>query len=224
MCLPALAAVPAALASAGSAISSAAMAIPGMSAAVSGATQAFTFAKTAKGIGWLQGGLQAGSSLIGYMGQRSEAAAQDAMYQQNRAAALVAYQDDIVANNANTMIEQEQATQRRQEVVADGIAARSRARAATSDSGIGGYTAAAIQQDLLRAQGTGIAAIDRNDALATVRNIYAGRAASQTATGRINSVARGRKPSLLSLGANLGAAALSGLKMTKDLKAAERVA
>lgn len=224
MCLPALAAVPAALASAGSAISGAAMAIPGMSSVMGMAGAASKFAATAKGIGWLQGGLSAGSSIINFMGRRAEAKAQDAMFEQNRQSALAAYRDDIVANNANTMIEQEQATQRRQEAVAEGIAARSRARTALGEAGVGGFTAAAIQRDLLMAQGTNIAAIDRNADLAAVRNQFANNAAFEQTKGRINSVARGQKPSLLALGAQLGGAALSGMKMTKDLKAAEKVA
>lgn len=224
MCLPALAAVPAALASAGSAISGAAMAIPGMSSVMGMAGAASKFASTAKGIGWLQGGMSAGSSLINFMGQRAEAKAQDAMFEQNRQSALAAYRDDIVANNAETMIQQEQATQRRQDAAAEGIASRARARTALGEAGVGGFTAAAIQRDLLMAQGTNIAAIDRNADLAAVRNQFANKAAFEQAKGRINSVSRGKKPSLLALGANLGGAALSGLKMTKDLKAAEKVA
>ena len=213
-----------ALASAGTAISGAAAAIPGMTSIMGMAGAASKFAQTAKGISFLSAGMSGMSSLIGYMGGRSEAAAQDAMYEQNRQSAISAFQDDIVANNANTMVEQEQATQRRGDAVAEGLAARGRARAALSDSGVGGYTAAAIQRDLLSAQGTNIAAIDRNADLATVRNIYANRAAGGTAKGRINSVSRGKKPSLLALGANLGGSALSGMKMFRDLKAAEKAA
>jgi len=222
MCLPMAAAALPALASAGTAISGAAAAIPGMSSVMGMAGAASKFAGTAKGLGWLQGGLSAGSSLLNFMGQRSEAKVQNAMFEQNRQSALGAYRDDIVSNNMNTMIEQEQATQRRQEVVAESIAARASARTALGEAGIGGFTAAAIQRDLLMAQGTNIAAIDRNADLATVRNQFANKAANETAKGRINSVARGKKPSLLSLGLNIGSAALGGMKMTKDLKAAEK--
>lgn len=218
----AAAALPA-LASAGTAISGAAAAIPGMSSIMGMAGSASKFAGTAGGMGKLTAGLGIGQSILGFMGRRSEAKAQDAMFEQNRQSALGAYRDDIVSNNMNTMIEQEQATQRRQEVAAEGIAARATARTSLGEAGIGGFTAAAIQRDLLAAQGTNIAAIDRNADLAAVRNQFANRAAAETAKGRINSVSRGKKPSLLSLGLGVGASVLGGMKMTKDLKAAEKV-
>jgi hypothetical protein len=223
MCLPALAAVPAALASAGSAIGAAASAIPGFGA-LSGATKgAFAFAKTASGISALSTAFNAGSSLIGYMGQRQEAATQGALYDANRRAAITAYQDDIVALNTETMLSQEQATQRRMEAAIEGTAQRANARVALGEQGVGGYTAAAIERDLLMAQGTGIAAIDRNDALNTVRHQFAGKQAGNTAKGRIQSVQRGTKPSLLALGASIGGSTFGGLRMYKELKAAEAV-
>ena len=194
----------------------AAMAIPGMTALAGAATSAGGIAamSTAAGIG---------SSVLGYMGQSQQAKAQDALYAQNRKSAIGAYQDDIVSLNTETMLSQEQATQRRLETAIDGAGQRAAAKVAMGEQGIGGFTAAAIERDLLMAQGTGIAAIDRNDNLNSVRHQFATKQAGNQAAGRIQSVQRGTKPSLLALGASIGGQAFSGMKMFKDLKAAEKV-
>lgn len=223
MCLPMLAAVPALISSAGAAIGGAAAAIPGFASIAGAAKGAFAFAKTAKGISSLSSAFSAGSSLLSYMGQGQQGKAQEQAYRENKASAIRAYQGDIVANQQEAMIAQEQATQRREDVRAQGIADRAAANVALGENGIGGFTAAAIQQDLLRAEGTGIAAIDRNENLAAVRSQFANRAAGETARGRIGSVARGSAPSLLQLGLGLGSSALGGMKMFGDLKKAEAV-
>ena len=224
MCLPALAAVPAIISSAGAAIGGAVSAIPGFASVAGAAKGAFALAKTAKGISALSTGLGIGQSVLGYMGQRQEAAMQEQAYAQNRASALRAYQDDIVALNADTMVTQDQATERRNALRGEALASRAGARVAVGEAGVGGFTAAAIHRDLLAAEGTGIAAIDRNENLSAVRYQYASRAAGETARGRIGSVSRGTPPSLLALGANIGGAAFQGLRMFKQMKAEEAVA
>jgi hypothetical protein len=218
-----LAAVPAMLASAGSAIGGMAAAIPGAASAMGAAKGAMGALGTAKGIAGASTGMGIFSSILGYMGQSQQAKAQDALYEQNRKSAISAYQDDIVSLNTDTMVAQEQATQRRMETAAQGIGQRAEAKVALGEQGIGGFTAAAIERDLLMAQGTGIAAIDRNAQLDVVRHQFAGKAATETAKGRIQSVQKGQKPSLLALGASIGGQAFAGMKMYKDLKAAEAV-
>lgn len=224
MCLPALAAVPALISSAGAAIGGAVAAIPGFASVAGAAKGALALAKTAKGISALSTGLGIGQSVLGYMGQRQEAAMQNAAFAQNQASAIRAYQDDIVSLNAETMVSQDQATERRNSLRGEALASRSAANVATGEAGIGGFTAAAIQRDLLAAEGTGIAAIDRNEGLSAVRYQYASRAAGETARGRIGSVARATPPSLLSLGANIGGSVFQGLRMFKSMKAEEAVA
>ena len=224
MCLPALAAVPAMLASAGSAVAGAAAAIPGFASVAGAAGKAFTFAKTAKGIGVLQAGTGVLGSVLDYMGQRQESAMQDALYEQNRINAIRAYQDDIVSLNTDTMIAQEQATDRRLDLNSQALAEGAAARVSTGEAGFEGFSAAAIQRDILMAKGTGIAAIDRNERLDAVRYQSATRAAGETATGRIQSVQRGRKPSLLALGLGVATAGISGMSTAKSLSNAAKVA
>lgn len=223
MCLPALAAVPAVLGNAAGAIGSAFAAIPGAGAVMGAAKGISAFASTAKGLSVGSTLFNMGSSVLGFMGQRSEAQAQNALYEANRKSAITAYQDDIVSLNTETMVAQEQATQRRMEAATEGLAQRAAAKVALGEQGFGGFTAAAIERDLLMAQGTGIAAIDRNDQLNAVRYQFAAKSAGETAKGRIQSVQRGTNPSLLALGASIGGSAFKGMKMFRDLKAAEAV-
>jgi hypothetical protein len=211
------------LASAGSAVAGAAAAIPGAGAIAGAAGKAFTFAKTAKGIGMLQAGTGALGSIMDYMGASQEAKAQDALYEQNRQNALGAYRDDIVSLNTDAMIAQEQASDKRMELTGQALAEGASARVSTGEAGFEGFSAAAIQRDILMAKGTGIAAIDRNERLDSVRYQAAAKAAGETAKGRIQSVQKGRKPSLLSLGLGVATAGISGMMTTKSLTAAAKV-
>ncbi len=207
-----------------STIGSTAMAIPGMSSIAGAAGAAGKFASSAKGIGMLQGGTGALSSIMDFMGAGQEAKAQDALYEQNRQNALGAYRDDLQSLNADAMISQEQATDKRMELTGQALAEGASARVTTGESGFEGFSAAALQRDILMAKGTGIAAIDRNEKLDTVRYQSAAKAAGETAKGRIQSVQKGKKPSLLSLGLGVATAGISGMSTTASLKAAAKPA
>lgn len=163
--------------------------------------------------------LAATQSVVSYMGASADAAAQDARYEQNRQNAMAAFSDDIEANNADTMARQEDQTNQRLDTSGQALASRASARVAMGERGLGGFTAAAIEQDLGFQEGSSIANINRNAALDINRNRMAGRAAAGTMQSRINSVQRGKKPSLLALGASLGQAAVGGYQMRSSLQA-----
>lgn len=224
MCDPITMAVVGSVSSMAGAAGTAAMAIPGMSSVAGAVGTAGKFASSAKGIGMLQGGMGALSSIMDFMGASQEAKAQDAIYEQNRQNALGAYRDDLQSLNADTMIAQEQATDKRMELTGQALAEGSSARVTTGENGFEGFSAAALQRDILMAKGTGIAAIDRNEKLDTVRYQAAAKAAGETTKGRIQSVQKGRKPSLMSLGLGVASAGLAGMSTTASLKAAAKPA
>jgi hypothetical protein len=200
MCPPLLAAVP-------------------MLTSAAGSVGAFATANAGL-MGLASAGMGGASAIAGYMGQRSQAKQTEAAYKTNADNALMAYQGDIEASNLDIMSSREAATGRRLDASAEGLAARSAARVGAGESGIGGYTAAALQQDAGFAEGQQVAAINRNDQLDNSRRRLAGKGAKDAAQSRINSAPRGEKPSLLALGASLGSAALSGMQMTSSIKAA----
>lgn len=160
-------------------------------------------------------------SVVGYMGASADAAAQTAHAQRSRRESIAAYGDDIEALQLDQSAAQEDATSRRVAATGQGLAARSAARVSAGERGIGGFTAAAIQQDLGFAEGAQIAAIDRNAELDESRFRLGSRNAQRTATSRVNSVQNGRAPSMLALGASLGGAALSGYHMKTGLDASK---
>lgn len=168
--------------------------------------------------------MAATQQVVGFMGQKQQAKAQDATYESNKANALSAYRDDIEAANLNTMAANENATDQRVDQARAGLAARSSARVSAGERGIGGLTAAALERDLGFQQGSNIAAINRNQQLDQQRYRLSTRGAANAAESRINSVQRGRKPSVIGLAAGLGQAALNGYTMQQDLTAAKAAA
>lgn len=153
---------------------------------------------------------------MGHMGQRQAARDMNQAFEQNAANSLAAYSGDIEATNLNLAAQQEAATQRRMQTQGDALAAKGTARAM---GGAGGLSRDLIAQDLGFQAGTNIAAIDRNEALDVQRARLGNKAARDAAQSRINSAPRSRGPSLLSLGVDLGNAALNGYTMRSSLKA-----
>ena len=168
--------------------------------------------------------MSATQGIVSYMGASADAKAQDAYREQNRLNSLVAYRDDIEANNLDTMARQEDSTVQRMELADQGLASRATARVAMGERGLGGVTAAALEQDIGFQEGSAIANINRNDELDVQRHRLAGRNSNSTAQSRINSVRGGRRPSLLALGASLGQSAVSGYQMRSNLLANEAAA
>lgn len=177
-------------------------------------------AANAGAIGLASAGLSGATAIAGHMGATQQAKATEAAYKTNADNALVAYQGDIESSNLDIMSSREASTGRRLDASAEGLAARSAARVGAGERGIGGYTAAALQQDAGFAEGQQVAAINRNDQLDNSRHRLAGKGAKDASQSRINSAKRGQKPSLLALGASLGSSALSGMQMTSSIKAA----
>lgn len=153
---------------------------------------------------------------VGYMGQKAQADAQTAMYEQNRSNALTAYADDIEASNLNAMANSEAATQRRMEAKDEALFNASAARVSAGERGVGGYSAAALERDLMGQAGRQVAAINRNAELDDQRYRTQTRGARNAATSRINSMSPGTQPSLIAFGAQLGQAALNGYTMNQQ--------
>lgn len=162
------------------------------------------------------------SSSVAYMGQQQAAADMNAAYGRNAAASIDAYQGDIEALNLDSMAAQENATQRRVQASREALAARGAARVQAGEAGVGGYSVAAIQRDLGFQEGEQIAAINRNADLDEQRRRLGGRNARDNAQSRINGAPRSRGPSLLALGAELGASAVNAYSMRSQLQAYER--
>jgi hypothetical protein len=165
--------------------------------------------------------MSATQGIVSYMGAAADAASQTQYYEQNRLNSLQAYSDDIEANNLDLMAKQEDSTVQRLEMADQGLAARATAKVAAGERGLGGVTAAALEQDIGFQEGSAIANINRNDELDIQRHRLQSRNAKNTATSRINGVRPGKSPSLLALGASIGQSAVSGFQMRSALKAQE---
>lgn len=164
--------------------------------------------------------MAATQSVVSYMGAAEQAKQTNAAYSQNAEASVDAFQDDIEASNLSSMASQEEATQRRMQASADGLAARGATRAAAGARGVtGGLSLAALERDLGFQEGRNIASINRNSELSDQRHRMNTRGARNAAQSRINSAPRSNGPSLLALGADLGSAAVSGYTMRSNLRA-----
>lgn len=163
--------------------------------------------------------LSATQSVVGFMGAAQQANQMNAAYEANADAAIVAMQDDIEASNLDLMAAQENATQRRLQTQAEGLAARGTSRTAAGERGVGGLSVAALQRDLGFQEGQNIAAINRNATLNQQRHRLQTRGATDAAQSRINSAPRSNGPSLLALGVNLAQAGLDGYTMRSNLRA-----
>lgn len=164
--------------------------------------------------------MAATQSVVSYMGAMEQANQMNDAYERNASASIDAFQDDIEASNMSSMAAQEEATQRRMQASADGLAARGAARAAAGARGItGGLTVAALERDLGFQEGRNIASINRNSQLSDQRYRMNTRGARNAAQSRINSAPRSNGPSLLALGADLGNAAVGGYTMRSNLRA-----
>ena len=163
--------------------------------------------------------ISATQSIVGHMGAAQQAAQTNAAYEQNANNAITAMQDDNEAASLDLMAAQENDTQRRMQTSAEGLAARGASRAAAGERGVGGLSVAALQRDLGFQEGSNIAAINRNASLNQQRHRLQVRGARDAAQSRINSAPRSNGPSLLALGADLGAAALNGYTMRSNLRA-----
>lgn len=161
--------------------------------------------------------LSATQSVVSYMGGVQEANAHNAYRAQNAANSIDAYSDDIEAINLEAMSRQEDSTIQRLMIADQGLAARASARVSAGERGLGGITAAALEQDVGFWEGTSIVNLDRNDELDAQRHRLSARGARNTALSRINSVRAARRPSLLALGASLGQSAVQGFTMHSHL-------
>lgn len=165
--------------------------------------------------------MAATQQVVGFMGKTQQAKTQTAMYERNKTNALAAYRDDIEAANLSTMAANEDSTAQRVDQSKAGVAARSSARVSAGERGIGGLTASAIERDLGFQEGSNIAAINRNQQLDQQRHRLNVSGATNAAESRINSMQKGRKPSVIGLVAGLGQSALQGFSMHQDLTAAK---
>lgn len=186
---------------------------------IAGSVGAFASANAGM-MGLASAGLSGASAIANHMGQRQEAKATDAAFAQNQIYSLKAYSGDIEAANLDAMAANESAANKRFDISKGGLQARSTAAVGAGERGIGGLSRAALLQDIGMQEGGEIANVDRNAQLDRSRYRLSTEGARSAAESRINSAPRGRKPSLLALGASLGSAALGGLQMTSSIKSA----
>lgn len=164
------------------------------------------------------------SATMSYMGQQQAANDANAAFQENAANSVIAYQQDIEANNLDFMARQEDTAMSVMQTQREGLVARAAATADSTERGVGGLSAAAIRRALGFQAGENAAYIRRNEELNNQRARLTGLATRDAAQSRINSAPRQRGPSLLSLGLNLANSAVSGYSMYSGLKADEAAA
>lgn len=171
-----------------------------------------TLAVTATAISATQG-------VVSYMGAQQQAKDINAAYKENAANSIIAYQEDIEANNLDYMSRQEDVALSTMQNQRQGLEARAAATVDSGGRGVGGLTASAIQRAVGFQAGENAAYIERNAQLNAQRARLTQRATTSTAQSRINSAQSSRGPSLLALGANLAGSAVSGFSMYSGLKA-----
>jgi len=153
--------------------------------------------------------ISAASSVVGFMGQQQQAAQQDALYKQNRANALRAFEDKQVATNWRMIQEQESAATEKQDVALQSRAAQASARVAAGEAGVSGLSVDALLGDIVGRTSRYNDRIDQQTdwTVAQLQQEKKGQAAQ--AVDRINSVPRGTKPSFIDAGLRIGAAGLN---------------
>lgn len=140
----------------------------------------------------------------------AQAAAQNAMYEQNQRSAYEAMArqyNDIGTRQAQ---EQQKAAEDRMEVTRQARAAMARARVAAGESGITGTSVRLGLQDISGAAARDLSTIDRNLNWSLTSLQQQKHSLQATTANRINSVAQGQQPSTGALVAGLGASAAQG--------------
>lgn len=168
--------------------------------------------------------ISATQGVVSYMGAQQAAKDANAAYQENAANSIIAYQQDIEANNLDFMARQEDTAMSVMQTQREGLVARAAATADSTERGVGGLSASAIRRALGFQAGENAAYIRRNEELNNQRARLTGLASRDAAQSRINSASRQRGPSLLSLGLNLANSAVSGYSMYSGMKANEAAA
>lgn len=145
-----------------------------------------------------------GQSVMGYMAQKRQAAADEARYQQNRIAATTARDLKIQSLNRRAIQESESITGQKIDLAIKALETRESQVVAAGEAGVAGQTVK-LQQDKTEARklrGDMIYNAQIGGILQQIEDEKAG--ADAQAMSRINSMARGQEPSMM--GAVLGAA------------------
>lgn len=165
-----------------------------------------------------------GSSVMGFMGESQAASDQNAYHNANANNSIIAFQNDIEANNLDHMAAQEDTAQAELMARREGFIASSAALAEAGSRGVGGLSSAAIRHALGFQAGENVSYIQRNAELNEERARLGMRAAQDTAKSRINSAPKARAPSPISLGLKMAGGVVSAYGMYSGMKADERSA
>lgn len=137
----------------------------------------------------------AGQAVLGHQAAVAEAEAQNLRHEENRREANRAAVTRFAHQQNQLLQEQAAASQEKESVQAEGLAARSRARTAAGEAGVSGLSVEALVGDFYRQQGQFEQTLDRNFAQrADFLRAEMDATESQTAA-RINSVPTAQKPS-----------------------------
>lgn len=136
-----------------------------------------------------------GSSVAGFAQAQQQANAQNAAYQANWRASIVAMDDKYAALNNNTLQEKEAASQQLFQKQVEALQARGKAATAAGDAGVTGLSVAALQADLEAQQARQFDAIDTNFQIKKQHNVDEGIATQNQAIARIQSVRQAANPS-----------------------------
>jgi hypothetical protein len=139
--------------------------------------------------------LAIGQAAAGLAGATAEAGAQNAYYNQNRAASIAATNDRYASLNNKTLQERAAASAELLEKQTEALKARATATVSAGEAGVTGLSVDALQNDFLAQQGRQRQAIEINYETQRAANEDEGRVAFANNVSRINSVRTASRPS-----------------------------
>lgn len=152
--------------------------------------------------------ISAASAVTGFMGQTAQADAQEAMYEQNRLTSIQAMNDEVNQINLRTQQERVAASEELQAANRKQLADTATAEAAAGEFGVGGLSVDMLLGEIASGYGRDRANTKGNLDMTLAQLEQERRGSETTRDNRINSVARGRRPSPIGLGLGIAQAGL----------------
>jgi hypothetical protein len=143
----------------------------------------------------LPAALAIAQAAVSYVGATQEANATNALYDQNKAAAVAAANDRYAALNNKTLQEREAASQELFQKQIDALKARATATVSAGESGVTGLSVDALMGDMLAQQARQTQAIQTNYDIQRQYNADEGVATYHNTVARINSARQAARPS-----------------------------
>lgn len=152
--------------------------------------------------------ISAASTAAQYVGQMQAAEAQNATYEQNRIAATKAQELSWQQIDTRTIQEREAAATEKANTAREVRAAQATAKVAAGEAGVGGLSVDMLLGDIAGRYGRYASGVDTQTDWSVAQLQMEKRGVAAQAQDRINSVERGRKPSLFDAGLRIGAAGI----------------